>query len=259
MKRLVGITLTVFILLLLASVAVSANRTVGHDTVWVDGGTGSNDAAYLFADGSGAGCTTTMATYLQWDLTDIALDTLVNYVKVTLTANLSVLTGTAQLGIYALTDSWTETTVNELLPTPPIVGVDLPLKTISVANGINSPTALSFEGTGQADPLVTYVHNQIKSAGNGGTGDRIVSFAILFDSGCDTNSSSSVSFEDTENSSDSGIPAPDLLMTSSDSNAVNLRFFHAADSAPNWPLIAGFATLAGLALFGAFALRRRLA
>ncbi len=257
MKRLVGITLTVFILLLLASVAVSANRTVGHDTVWVDGGTGSNDAAYLFADGSGAGCTTTMATYLQWDLTDIALDTLVNYVKVTLTANLSVLTTGAQLGIYALSDSWIETTPNESLPLPPALGTAL--KTISVANGINSPTALSFEGTGQADPLVTYVHNQIKSAGNGGTGDRIVSFAILFDSGCDTNSSSSVSFEDTENSSDSGIPAPDLLMTSSDSNAVNLRFFHAADSAPNWPLIAGFATLAGLALFGAFALRRRLA
>lgn len=254
MKRLVGTTATVLVLLLVASAAVSANRIVAHDTVWLDNGNDSNDALYLYADGSGASCITTQATYLQWNLTDIALDTLVNYVKVTLTANLSVLTGTAQLGIYALTDSWTETTLNGSLPLPPALGTAL--KTISVPNGINSPTALSFEGTGQADPLVTYVHNQIKSAGNGGTGDRIVSFAVLFDSGCDTNSSSSVSFEDTENSSDSGIPAPDLLLTSSDSNAVNLRFFHAADPAPVWPLIGGAAGLIGLALFGVFALRR---
>ena len=49
------------------------------------------------------------------------------------------------------------------------------------------------------------------------------------------------------------------LADTNDALAVTLRFFRATDSTPGWPLIAGLAALAVVALVGAVVVRRRMA
>jgi LPXTG-motif cell wall-anchored protein len=98
---------------------------------------------------------------------------------------------------------------------------------------------------------VQFTQNQIS-----GSSDDTASFAIMWVSGCDPGRSSTIVFEDKENTGGSNAGGPDLLLTASDANAVSLLSFHAADQTANWPLYLGLAALAVL-IVGLLVYRRR--
>ena len=80
----------------------------------------------------------------------------------------------------------------------------------------------------------------------------------MFTSGCLPTGSTTYNINDRENTLGSGT-APDLLLTTGDPNAVNLRTFRSNDSAVTWPLYAGLGALGIIVALGIAATRRKSA
>ncbi len=186
-------------------------------------------------------CTADLVSYIKWDLTGNASDT-IGHAKLTLTTSPadSVFTTTPGTYTFALVQpnnhTWTESGAN------PGYGAVL---------ATSSPTAVTSAGGQQvvfeSDALGTYF-NGLKGG--------LASVGVVVTSGC-TSINHTILFHDRASGS---AVEPDLIFwPGAGPTSVALAEFSTHDAAPTWPLYAGLGALALLAVVGVRLSQRRAA
>ncbi len=223
------IILFVLVLALFASIANAVGPYPATSDIYVDGASTTQTTNPLILDGSdiGAGCNS-WTVYLQWTGLGSVSEAISTATVSLVTGLIASSGGTGTLTLYETTDD-----------SMPSGGIGPSLQSVPIGTEPSSGTTITFPTSAG---LVTYLNTAR-------TGDGTATFAVKW-SAC---TSITLSFQDNS----TGDPP---LLSLFNSTPVTLTTFHAADTAPvNWPLYAGIAVIAILALTGAVALRRRSA
>lgn len=243
MKTVISSFFIIFLALMLVS-TVSADVSSPQDAFVraTDAGANFNGNDLSAASTFFGSCTAGDTTYLKWSLSGIsgeagpltALVLNVNFVASGSNGNLEL--------FRVADDTWNEATITS--SSAPALGASITSVPVPGSTG-----PISIAGVA----LAAYVNQESAYTGGGDVtaGDNTISLAIRI-TGC-SNLSNVVTFDSKDKS---GGVAPDLSVFNTTS--VSLTTFHAADTAPvSWPLYAGLALLALLALTGTVVLRRR--
>lgn len=215
-----------------------------QDTFWNTATAANNNGTDLRVRASilPSPCTDNDVIYLRWDLSGIPVGSTVSSATLTLTTSPVVSgagTSTTLELLQVTDDTWNETDNS----TGPGYGTSIETKTVAFTSSTAGQTVVFNSAA-----LASWVQANRVGAG----GNDLVSMAVRINAGCTL--LTIITFEDRESASNK----PDLQLQGT--NAVSLTTFRASDSAPvSWPLYAGLAAVAALALIGAVALRRRSA
>jgi hypothetical protein len=241
MRKSAAILATLVVCLVLSGTVLAGSYRSPSKDMTCDG-TDCSDSTELVVSGGAisGGCTQDLVSYIAWDLTSNAGDSWAN-AKLTLTTSPPDVPFTTDAGTYTFAlmqpnnHSWTPATGD------PGYGVEL-ATSAAVAVTAAGGEQIVF----QSDALGAYFS---------GLKGNVASVAVIVKTGC-TGPNHTIVLHDTG----SGANEPDLIFyPGSGGTAVTLSTFRAADSGPNWPLVAGLVGLLGAALSVSIVIRRRYA
>lgn len=177
----------------------------------------------LIVDASTPSCIPSDIIYLQWDLTNIR-STDIHTATLTLTAISASSTGGVSLTLYETGNSWDEATL-----------------TWNTAPGLGNSIATQPAPTAAGQTVIFSGMNLQNYVTNAANGDKVVSFALRFSSGCSMYSMAS--FRAKEHSSGGG---PYLSLQGP--NAVEESALRVAGLELQWPIIAALVLGGGASL-----------